>query len=258
MKRIEIFNLSKKYTLSDTDASEGQSFRDSFFSLFLKNKQKDFYALRDISLSIEEGQVVGLIGKNGSGKSTLLKILSGIVAPTSGKAIIRGRVASLLEVGTGFHADLTGRENIFLSGVILGMKQSEIRKYLDQIIDYAGITSFIDVPVKKYSSGMRLRLAFSVAAHLNVDILLIDEVLAVGDDVFKQKCLSSINNLKHNGKTILFTSHDLDVVRELCSQGIWLQSGVIKASGVMHQVADFYLDSYHLTKSLDHMFSAQL
>lgn len=244
MKRIEIFNLSKKYAISDSDISEGLSFRDSFYSLFSRDKQKDFYALRDVSLSVEEGQVVGLIGKNGSGKSTLLKILSGIVAPTSGKAIMRGRVASLLEVGTGFHGDLTGRENIFLSGVILGMSQREVKKYLDQIIDYAGIASFADIPVKKYSSGMRLRLAFSVAAHLNVDILLIDEVLAVGDDLFKQKCLRTISGLKNEGKTILFTSHDLDTVRSLCSLGVWLQEGVVKAGGQIHQVADLYVDSY--------------
>lgn len=244
MKRIEISNLSKIYTMPISEQEDGQSFRDFFSSFFTKDRTKAFYALHDISLSVEEGEVVGLIGKNGSGKSTLLKILSGIVAPTSGQAIVRGRIASLLEVGTGFHGDLTGRENIFLSGVILGMSHSEIKQYLDQIIEYAGIYSFIDVPVKKYSSGMRLRLAFSVAAHLNVDILLIDEVLAVGDDFFKKKCLQTIGGLRNLGKTILFTSHDLDAIRDLCTKAVLLENGEIKNVGDVGAVSCVYESSF--------------
>ncbi len=240
MKRIEIFNLSKKYTISDSDTSEGQSFRDSFSSLFSRNKSKDFYALRDVSLSIEEGQVVGLIGKNGSGKSTLLKILSGIVAPTSGKAIVRGRMASLLEVGTGFHADLTGRENIFLSSVILGMKQQEIKEKFDHIVSFSGVEAFLDVPVKKYSSGMRLRLAFSIAAQLQPEILLIDEVLAVGDYEFEKKCIGAVEDLKKNGRTILFVSHNMNAVKRLCEAVVWLDAGSIHAQGMAHEVIQKY------------------
>lgn len=240
MKRIEVLNLSKKYSLSQAEIGEGESFRDSFTNIFFPKQQRDFYALRDISFDVDAGEVLGIVGKNGSGKSTLLKILSGIVAPSAGKAVIRGRVASLLEVGTGFHGDLTGRENIFLSGVILGMSQKSIKNYLDEIIYYADIAGFIDVPVKKYSSGMRLRLAFSVAAHLNVDVLLIDEVLAVGDDLFKKKCLGTINNLKKDGKTIFFTSHDLDAIRDLCTSAILLESGSIKHRGDVNEVACLY------------------
>lgn len=243
MNCIEVQHLSKKYELSEANQGEGQSFRE-FFGGFFSSPTKEFYALDKVSFEVEEGQVLGIIGKNGSGKSTLLKILSGIIAPTSGKALVRGRIASLLEVGTGFHGDLTGRENIFLSGVILGMSQREVRKYLDEIIDYAGIESFVDVPVKKYSSGMRLRLAFSVAAHLNVDILLIDEVLAVGDDLFRKKCLRSIDGLKKEGKTILFTSHDLSTVRSLCTYGLWLQHGRVQSQGLIKDVADSYEHQY--------------
>lgn len=240
MNRIEIFNLSKKYDLSDFNIQEGQSFRDVFYSLFSKNKKKDFYALRDISLSIKEGQVVGLIGKNGSGKSTLLKILSGIVAPTSGKAIVRGRMASLLEVGTGFHGDLSGRENIFLSGVILGMKQQEIKQKFDAIVAFSGIEEFLEVPVKKYSSGMRLRLAFSIAAQLEPEILLIDEVLAVGDYEFEKKCIGAVDDLKSAGRTIIFVSHNMNAIKRLCKRVIWLDKGVVQLDGEADAVVQAY------------------
>lgn len=257
MNRIEIFDLSKKYELSSTDIHEGQSFRDAFYSLFSKDKKKEFYALRSISLSIEEGQVVGLIGKNGSGKSTLLKILSGIVAPTSGKAIVRGRMASLLEVGTGFHGDLSGRENIFLSGVILGMRQQEIKQKFDAIVAFSGIEQFLEIPVKKYSSGMRLRLAFSIAAQLEPEILLIDEVLAVGDYEFEKKCIGAVEDLKNVGRTILFVSHNMTAVKRLCKRVLWLDKGGIQLDGEAEAVVQAYqfVPDYKINEEQDFLKS---
>ncbi len=229
MKRIIVENLSKIYQLG-TQADKDQSFRELLFSqvssLFKPSlPKKSFYALKDVSFEVQEGEVLGVIGKNGSGKSTLLKILSRITAPTSGKVTIRGRVASLLEVGTGFHGELSGRENIYLSGVILGMKRWEISKYFDEIVSFAGVEQFLDIPVKKYSSGMRLRLAFSVAAHLRPEILLIDEVLAVGDYEFEKKCIQSMSDLGKAGRTILFVSHNLVAVKKLCSRVLVLKQG---------------------------------
>jgi lipopolysaccharide transport system ATP-binding protein len=184
-----------------------------------------FWALRDVSFTIEEGEVVGVIGHNGSGKSTLLKIISRITAPTAGEIRLDGRVGSLLEVGTGFHPELTGRENIFLNGAILGMRQREIREKFDEIVAFSGIEEFIETPVKRYSSGMQMRLAFSVAAHLDTDLLFVDEVLAVGDADFRKKCLGKMHDAARSGRTVLFVSHNMNSIRQLCGRVLWLDHG---------------------------------
>ncbi len=188
-------------------------------------RPEEFWALRDISFEIKRGEVVGIIGRNGAGKSTLLKILSRITEPTSGRIGINGRTASLLEVGTGFHPELTGRENIFLNGAILGMSQAEVRRKLDEIIAFAGVEKFLETPVKRYSSGMYVRLAFAVAAHLEPDILVVDEVLAVGDAEFQRKCLGKMKEVTRGGRTVLFVSHNLTAVAALCRRGIYLKNG---------------------------------
>src|ERR1022692_2563286 len=191
-------------------------------------KQKsveNFWALKDVSFEVHEGETLGIIGRNGAGKSTLLKILSRITEPTEGRVQIKGRVASLLEVGTGFHPELTGRENIFLNGAILGMGKAEIKRKFDQIVDFAGTEKFLDTPVKRYSSGMYVRLAFAVAAHLEPDLLVIDEVLAVGDAEFQKKCLGKMSQVAKGGRTILFVSHNHAAVRSLCSHGIVMRNG---------------------------------
>ncbi len=202
----------------------------------------DFWALRDASLSVDYGEVVGVIGRNGAGKSTLLKILARITEPTHGRAEIRGRVGSLLEVGTGFHSELTGRENIYLSGVILGMTRAEINRQLDQIIAFAEVERFIDTQVKHYSSGMSLRLAFAVAAHLQPEILLVDEVLAVGDAAFQRKCLGKMSDVAQQGRAILFVSHNLEAVQRLCDRCIWLDGGRIQGEGDPSSVIRDYLE----------------
>jgi len=201
------------------------------------------WALKDVSLEIQEGQVLGIVGGNGAGKSTLLKIISRITAPTRGEAKIRGRVASILEVGTGFHSELTGHENIFLNGAILGMSVSEIRRKFDQIVDFSEIEEFIDTPVKRYSSGMYVRLAFAVAAHLDSEILILDEVLAVGDAKFQKKCIRKIHELSTSGKTILFVSHNLKAVQDLCQVAIHLEKGrLIDFSGDVQRLVRAYLN----------------
>ena len=201
----------------------------------------DLWALRDVSFEVQPGEVLGIIGRNGAGKSTLLKILSRITEPTSGRAIIRGRVASLLEVGTGFHPELTGRENIFLNGAILGMKKAEIARKFDEIVAFAEVDRFIDTPVKRYSSGMYVRLAFAVAAHLEPEILVVDEVLAVGDANFQKKCLGKMSEVSHAGRTVLFVSHNMVAMRSLCKHCLWLDAGVVNESGPSNGVVDHYL-----------------
>jgi len=203
----------------------------------------DFWALRDVSLSVPYGEVVGVIGRNGAGKSTLLKILSRITDPTLGRAVIRGRVGSLLEVGTGFHSELTGRENIFLSGVILGMTRHEVAAKLDQIVAFAEVDQFLDTQIKHFSSGMSLRLAFAVAAHLQPEILLVDEVLAVGDAAFQRKCLGKMSDVAHEGRAILFVSHNLEAVQRLCNRCIWLDGGKLRMEGDPADVVRAYLES---------------
>jgi lipopolysaccharide transport system ATP-binding protein len=201
---------------------------------------EEFWALRDVSFEVEVGSIVGIIGKNGSGKSTLLKILSRIVEPTKGEAVLRGKVASLLEVGTGFHPELTGRENIFLNGAILGMSRSEIRRKFDEIVDFSGVERFLDTPVKFYSSGMYVRLAFAVAAHLEPEILIVDEVLAVGDAEFQRKSLGKMNDVANEGRTVLFVSHNMDSVGRLCRQAMLLEDGTIRAEGAVSDVIEVY------------------
>jgi lipopolysaccharide transport system ATP-binding protein len=204
---------------------------------------EDLWALKDVSFTVEQGEVLGIIGRNGAGKSTLLKILSRVTAPTSGKVRVKGRIASLLEVGTGFHPELTGRENIYLNGAILGMSRREIDRKFDEIVDFAEVEKFIDTPVKRYSSGMYVRLAFSVAAHLDPEILLVDEVLAVGDAEFQKKCLGKMDNVAKAGRTILFVSHNMLAIQNLCQNGIWLSGGKIVSSGSIEKIISEYMKS---------------
>ena len=210
-----------------------------------------FWALKNISFQIKSGEVVGIIGRNGAGKSTLLKILSGISDPTEGYADIYGRVGSLLEVGTGFHPELTGRENIYLNGAILGMKRAEIDGKLDEIMAFAEIDKFLDTPVKHYSSGMFVRLAFSVAAHLEPELLIVDEVLAVGDMAFQRKCLGNMDDVAHEGSTVLFVSHNMGLLQQLCERGIFLQQGTVHTDGTITEAVDAYLQTLEQAKSQD-------
>src|SRR5215469_7012903 len=190
-----------------------------------KRRSTEFWALRDVSLNIKEGEVVGIVGRNGAGKSTLLKVLSRITEPTEGRIRINGRIASLLEVGTGFHQELTGRENIFLNGAILGMTRAEIIRKFDEIVAFSEVEEFLDTPVKHYSSGMYVRLAFAVAVHLDREIFLLDEVFAVGDAAFQRKCLGKMSTFAQSGRTVLFVSHNLQAIRTLCRRGVWMKSG---------------------------------
>jgi len=210
-------------------------------SSILSPQSDSIWALKDVSLEVKRGEVLGIIGRNGAGKTTLLKILSRITEPTKGWAEIRGRVGSLLEVGTGFHPELTGRENIYLNGAILGMKKGEIDRKFDEIVAFAEIEKFIDTPVKRYSSGMRVRLAFAVAAHLEPEILVIDEVLAVGDAAFQKKCLGKMGNVAKEGRTVLFVSHSLGTVRSLCGRAVLLEEGQKKLDAPVEEVIGWYL-----------------
>jgi lipopolysaccharide transport system ATP-binding protein len=202
---------------------------------------RELWALQDVSLDISAGEVVGIIGANGAGKSTLLKVLSRITAPTTGRAEIRGRVGSLLEVGTGFHPELTGRENVFLNGAILGMRHDEVKARFDEIVAFAEVEPFLDTPVKRYSSGMALRLAFAVAAHLKTEVLIVDEVLAVGDVAFQRKCLGKFGEVATSGRTVLFVSHNLSAVARLCGRAVWLQGGRVRQIGDARTVVGTYL-----------------
>lgn len=204
-----------------------------------------FWALRDVSFEVKQGEIIGIVGKNGSGKSTLLKILSGVTEPTTGQARLRGRIGSLLEVGTGFHPDMTGRENVFMSGALLGLSQAEIRKKFDEIVDFSGIERFIDVPVKRYSSGMYVRLAFSVASLLRSDILILDEVLAVGDAAFKEKSEKIINKIAYDGRTVILVSHNMHAIRHMCQRGIVLNEGRLIADERPEEAVRSYLQVVH-------------
>lgn len=264
---IKIENLAKKYRLGVisrqmlVDQIESWLARklgrpDPHASVFEEKTDRlptpyDFWALQDINFEINKGDVVGIMGRNGSGKSTLLKLLSRITAPTQGRISIKGRIASLLEVGTGFNYELTGRENVYLNGSILGLKQREIDDRYDRICEFAEIPDFMDTPVKRYSSGMRVRLAFAVAAHLEPEILILDEVLAVGDAKFQEKCLNRIGEIKDSGVTVLFVSHSAQSVLELCTHGIVLSEGRLVAHGTAKEATTKYLDSLHLSHQED-------
>jgi lipopolysaccharide transport system ATP-binding protein len=249
---IELSNISKKYVIGGRQ-DPYRKLTDSIVNALtapLKRlaghspvSTETIWAVRDLSLQIHRGEVIGVIGKNGAGKSTLLKILARITDPTTGLAIVNGRVGSLLEVGTGFHPELTGRENIFLNGSILGMRHKEIREHFDEIVDFAGIGTFIDTPVKRYSSGMHMRLAFAVAAHLKTEILLVDEVLAVGDFEFQKKCLGKMHHVATDGRTVMFVSHNLEAVRSMCSRTIILQEGKIIYNGDAEDGVRKYLNT---------------
>ncbi len=219
------------------------NFRNSekYTGLSSLKAKREFWALKDISFEVMQGEIIGIIGLNGAGKSTLLKVLSQITEPTEGESRIYGRVASLLEVGTGFHPELTGRENIFLNGAIMGMTRAEIKKKFDEIVDFSGVEEFIDTPVKRYSSGMYVRLAFAVAAHLEPEILLVDEVLAVGDAAFQKKCLGKMGNVVKEGRTVLFVSHNMGAVSSLCKRGILLSKGRIKTIGEVNNTIATYM-----------------
>jgi lipopolysaccharide transport system ATP-binding protein len=254
-KIITIQNLGKRYNISHQGRGY-QTLRDKILSipgrLIGKGQQREeFWALKDISFEIEAGDRVGIIGRNGAGKSTLLKILSRITKPTSGRAVINGRVASLLEVGTGFHPELTGRENIFMNGALLGMTRSEIKRKFDEIVDFAEVEKFIDTPVKRYSSGMYVRLAFAVAAHLEPEILIIDEVLAVGDAQFQKKCLGKMEDVsKGQGRTVLFVSHSMAAIQQLCTKGIILRKGTVGYSGIASDAVNRYIGENELNSNL--------
>src|SRR5437870_3429424 len=248
---IRVENLSKRYEIGAAKRRHDtlrDQLADGLKALFRNNGQprqrkESIWALKDVSFEIKHGEVVGFIGRNGAGKSTLLKILSRITAPTAGHAEVRGRVGSLLEVGTGFHGELTGRENIYLNGSILGMGRREIARKLSDIVEFSGVEKFIDTPVKRYSSGMYVRLAFSVAAHLEPEILLVDEVLAVGDAEFQRRCLGRMEELSRHGRTVLFVSHQMQVLARLCDRAILLREGRVVEDGPSEQVVAHYLQS---------------
>ena len=245
---IEASGLGKRYLLGQDRAVP--SLRDLVAGSLARVRHRgrrpdreEVWSLRDVDLEVQEGQSLGVIGRNGAGKSTLLKILSRITEPTTGWARTRGRVGALLEVGTGFHVELTGRENVYLNGAILGMGRREIERRFDEIVDFAGVERFIDTPIKRYSTGMHLRLAFAVAAHLEPDILIVDEVLAVGDVEFQAKCLGRMSLAGSEGRTIVFVSHNLDAITRLCPETIWLDAGRVAAAGSSVDVVDAYLDA---------------
>jgi lipopolysaccharide transport system ATP-binding protein len=247
---ISVRGLGKKYILGETLRHD--TFRDHLAGmargLFHRGaaggagpKEEEFWALKDVSFDVQEGEVLGIIGRNGAGKSTLLKVLSRITEPTTGEVRMRGRVASLLEVGTGFHPELTGRENVFLNGAILGMRQAEIKAKFDEIVAFSGVERFLDTPVKRYSSGMYVRLAFAVAAHLEPEILIVDEVLAVGDAEFQKKCLGKMQDVAGQGRTVLFVSHNMIAVQSLCTRALLFDSGLVVRDSDVNSTIDRYL-----------------
>ncbi|MBW4566644.1 MAG: ABC transporter ATP-binding protein [Tolypothrix carrinoi HA7290-LM1] len=261
---IRVENLAKKYVLGhQEEGSSYKTFRGAMTNAAksvgnalnprakkeAKGSKGEFWALKDVSFEIKQGDRVGFIGRNGAGKSTLLKVLSRITEPTSGSIRIKGRVASLLEVGTGFHPELTGRENVFLNGAILGMSKVEIQRKFDEIVAFAEIEKFLDTPVKRYSSGMYVRLAFAVAAHLEPDILIVDEVLAVGDAQFQKKCLGKLEDVGKQGRTVLFVSHNLAVLQTLCNRGIFLKQGSVFADDSASEGVSIYLKSLEQSAS---------
>lgn len=254
---IKVENLHKKYKLGVIGAKTLQQALQSYIALKLHKEDPnskigakkvingEFWALRGVAFEVYEGEILGIIGRNGAGKSTLLKLLSQITSPTKGNIYIKGKISSMLEVGTGFHRELTGRENVYLNGAILGMKKSEVDKKFDEIVEFAEIKEFIDTPVKRYSSGMYVKLAFSVAAHLNSEILIMDEVLAVGDMKFQKKCLDKMKDLaKNQGKTILYVSHNMSTISEMCNRCIFFEEGKLKYNGSVEKAIQMYYDDF--------------
>ncbi|MDF2159408.1 ABC transporter ATP-binding protein [Algoriphagus sp. CAU 1675] len=270
---IKVENLSKRYRIglqekrADTFAQQlwnnlkapVENFRRiQSLGKFEAEEESVHWALKDVSFEVKQGEVLGIIGKNGAGKSTLLKILSKITEPTSGRIEMHGRVAALLEVGTGFHPELTGRENIYMNGTILGMTKKEIDRKLDEIIDFSGVEKYIDTPVKYYSSGMRVRLGFSVAAHLEPEILIIDEVLAVGDYEFQQKCLGKMEDVSQKeGRTVLFVSHNMAMMKNLCKSGLLLEKGYIEFQGNINETIDNYIREIESEKKFNELITSQ-
>ena len=266
---IKVENISKRYRIGMKEEMQDTLFgalsswvkypisnfkRLQKLSKFDNSQEQDdiIWAVQDVSFDVRRGEVLGIIGKNGAGKSTLLKILCRITEPSSGRAIMNGRIASLLEVGTGFHSELTGRENVFLNGTILGMKKSEVISKFDEIVEFSGVEKFIDTPVKRYSSGMRVRLAFAVAAHLEPEILLIDEVLAVGDVAFQKKCMGKMGDIAQGGRTILFVSHNMGAIRQLCPRSLLIEDGRVIADDTSEIVVGKYLNNEStLSKNVD-------
>ena len=248
---IEVDALSKKYRLGEYNAAYGTLRETIVHATKRLTRQEhsrpaqEIWALRDVSFEVPEGQVLGVIGRNGAGKSTLLKILTRIVTPTLGRAEIRGRVGSLLEVGTGFNQELTGRENVYLNGAILGMKRKEIEQRFDDIVEFSGVEKFIDTPVKRYSSGMYVRLAFSVAAHFEPEVILVDEVLSVGDAEFQRRCLGRMEEFGNTGRTVVFVSHALGAIAQLCDRAIWIDGGLVVGDGPAAEVIANYLHQTH-------------
>jgi len=265
---VEVANISKHYQLGGHRRRTAENFRELLhraattpFRSVLGNRhngvvKEELYklkALRDVSFSVNQGDVIGIIGRNGAGKSTLLKILSRITSPTSGTVVVRGRLASLLEVGTGFHPELTGRENIFLNGAILGMRKAEIVRRFDEMVAFAEVEKFLDTPVKHYSSGMYVRLAFAVAAHLDPEILIVDEVLAVGDISFQKKCLGKMGEVSRGGRTVLFVSHNMAAIENLCGRGVVLHQGQLSFDGTAKAAIQHYLNSLSIVSGTGHI-----
>lgn len=255
---ISVENLGKKYVLNHRQHHGHMNFRDvltntakNFLRPNIKSTQEEFWALKDLSFNLSQGDCLGIVGKNGAGKSTFLKILSKISPPTYGRIMTKGRIASLLEVGTGFHPELSGRENIFLNGSILGMTKREITQKFDEIVAFAEIEKFLDTPVKRYSSGMYVRLAFSIAAHLESEILIVDEVLAVGDLSFQKKCLGKIEQLGVSGRTTIFVSHNMALIGKLCNKALYLKNGQLEAFGKTSEIIRKYVETDTTESSLD-------
>ncbi|WP_339811889.1 ABC transporter ATP-binding protein [uncultured Imperialibacter sp.] len=265
-RAIEVEGISKKYELGHQKAGSLSESLKSKFGRRYSKEEREFWALKDVSFQVNEGEAVGIIGRNGAGKSTLLKILSRITYPTSGNIKLFGRVSALLEVGTGFHPELSGRENIYLNGTILGMRRSEVKAKFDEIVEFSGVSKFLDTPIKHYSSGMKVRLAFAVAAHLEPEILIIDEVLAVGDAEFQKKCLGKMEEVAGQGRTVLFVSHNIEAISLFCRKGILLNKGVIELNDTIEKVVSKYLEHgvvlgerpIHLREDRDGLGNVQL
>lgn len=257
---IQVRNLGKQYIIKRQEVTQYSTLRDLLAAgpkaLMNRSTREKFWSLQDVSFDIRQGDRVGIIGRNGAGKSTLLKMLSRIVEPTTGKIHINGRVSSLLEVGTGFHPELTGRENIFLNGAIMGMSKTEIRRKFDEIVEFSEVEKFLDTPVKRYSSGMYVRLAFAIAAHLEPEVLIVDEVLAVGDAKFREKCLGKMKRVGEDGRTVLFVSHQMGMLAQLCNRALMLDQGKLIRQGDTQEVIAHYVSSLGYGK--DSTYSASL